>query len=140
MTKMVSNFRLPFRFKTWARRLGLVLLGLFLVLFLLDRIFPPPLERASGLSVMVTDRSGTPLRAFPTKEGRWRFGANLETIDPLFIEALLKVEDKRFYRHVGVDPLAMMRASATSLAAGRIVSGASTITCLLYTSPSPRDS
>ena len=114
--------------KTRARRVLIAVLGGLLALLLLDRVFPPPLDRAGLTSVMVTDRVGIPLRAFPTQEGRWRFQAHLEDIDPLFVEALLKVEDKRFYKHLGVDPIAVARASMSSLSAGRIVSGASTIT------------
>jgi len=113
---------------TWLKRIAIIA-GCFLVLVLaLDRIFPPPLERGAALSAMVTDRQGKPLRAFPTKEGRWRFQARLDEIDPLFIEALLKVEDKRFYSHGGVDWIGMVRAATSSARAGRIVSGGSTIT------------
>ena len=103
-------------------------LALGLSVILLDRVFPPPLERGETLSQWVTDRDGRPLRAFPTPEGRWRFPADLDEIDPLFIEALLAVEDKRFYSHGGVDWLAMVRAATTSARAGRVVSGGSTIT------------
>ena len=110
------------------KRIGLGV-GSFLALILLANwAFPPPLENGRALSAMVTDQNGVPLRAFPTDKGGWRFQANLEEIDPLFIEALLKIEDKRFYSHFGVDVTAMVRASVTSLAARRIVSGGSTIT------------
>lgn len=77
---------------------------------------------------MVTDRSGEALRAFPTKEGGWRFRANLEETDPAFLEALIRVEDKRFYTHWGTDWFGMSRAVVDSLRAGRVVSGGSTIT------------
>lgn len=110
-----------------ARLLCALALGA-LALFALDRLFPPPLERADTASQWVTDRDGRPLRAFPTPEGRWRFPADLDAIDPLFVEALLAVEDKRFYSHAGVDWLAMVRAAITSAQAGHIVSGGSTIT------------
>lgn len=103
-------------------------LGMCALVLVLNWVFPPPLERAAGLSAMVTDRSGKPLRAFPTEAGGWRFQAHLDEIDPLFVEALLQVEDKRFYRHRGVDWAAMVRASTSSLRAGRVVSGGSTIT------------
>ena len=109
------------RFAQW------VLTGVGLVLAL-NWAFPPPLERADHLSVMVSDRAGKPLRAFATTEGRWRFPADLDAVDPLFVDALLEVEDKRFYHHGGVDVIAMVRAATTSLRAGRIVSGGSTIT------------
>ncbi|MEM9669886.1 MAG: penicillin-binding protein 1C [Pseudomonadota bacterium] len=110
------------------KTLGFVLGAVIGALAILNWAFPPPLERGEALSVMVSDRRGKPLRAFPTEEGRWRFAATLDEIDPLFIEALLHVEDKRFYSHMGVDWLAMVRAAVTSAGAGRIVSGGSTIT------------
>lgn len=45
-----------------------------------------------------------------------------------FRVAITTYEDKRFYRHFGVDPLALGRAVRQNLAAGRITSGASTLT------------
>src|SRR5690606_23900216 len=45
-----------------------------------------------------------------------------------FIDALLAYEDKRFFSHHGVDPLAMMRAAFQLATQGHIVSGGSTIT------------
>ncbi|MEM7766468.1 MAG: penicillin-binding protein 1C [Pseudomonadota bacterium] len=112
---------------SWRRGLaGLALLCLCLVG--LDRAFPPPLERGDILSQWVTDRDGRPLRAFPAEGAYWRFPADLDRIDPAFIEALIAVEDKRFHRHWGVDWLGLARAGVTSLRAGAIVSGGSTIT------------
>lgn len=104
-----------------------VLLSL-MTLAVLDRLFPPPLERAVSGSMLITDRAGIPLRAFPTEEGRWRLPAELDAIDPAFIDALIGVEDARFYRHIGVDGLAIIRAAKSAVQRGRIVSGASTIT------------
>ena len=93
-----------------------------------DRLFPPPLDKKTERSAMVFDRFGKPLRAFPIEGGRWRFEANLEEIDPVFLAALLEVEDQRFYSHTGVDWIGMIRAAWSSARAGRIVSGGSTIT------------
>ncbi len=45
--------------------------------------------------------------------------------------AFVAAEDQRFWRHPGVDPLAVLRALTGNLSAGRIVSGASTITMQL---------
>ncbi|PWE18906.1 penicillin-binding protein 1C [Marinicauda salina] len=95
---------------------------------LLDRVFPPPVERAGAISTVVADRGGRPLRAFPVEEGRWRLAADLDRLDPAFVEALIAVEDKRFHDHAGVDPLAVLRAAGSAIANGRITSGASTIT------------
>ena len=112
----------------WLRRIAVTAAVFVAGLLALDQIFPPPLERGAALSAMVTDRNGRPLRAFPTAEGRWRFQADLDEIDPVFIEALLQVEDKRFYSHGGVDFIGVVRAAGSNIASGEIVSGASTIT------------
>ena len=106
---------------------------------LLDRIFPPPLSKADAVSVMVTDRNGRPLRAFPTEAGGWRFAADLDATDPAFIEALLQVEDKRFYSHWGVDWFGLIRAATSSARAGHIVSGGSTITMQTARMLEPRE-
>ncbi|MEM8773234.1 MAG: penicillin-binding protein 1C [Pseudomonadota bacterium] len=109
---------------------GFCLFALTMLLGVLvaDRLFPPPLHKADKLSPAALDRHGELLHAFTTKEGRWRFAVEAEAVDPVFIERLIAVEDKRFFRHAGVDPLAIMRAGFSSAKAGRIVSGASTIT------------
>ena len=104
------------------------LLAFFSAAVLADILLPPPMDRLGTPSVLVTDREGRALRAFPAEEGRWRFAARLESIDPLFIEALVRVEDKRFWQHGGTDWPAMARAAFDSLRAGRIVSGGSTLT------------
>ncbi|MEM7660621.1 MAG: penicillin-binding protein 1C [Pseudomonadota bacterium] len=123
------------RLKKLASALAIAL-GLIVVL---NWAFPPPLERGEALSVMVSDRQGKPLRAFPAAEGRWRFAADLDEIDPLFLEALIAVEDKRFYQHIGFDVFAMFRAAFTSARAGEIVSGGSTITMQTARLLEPRD-
>jgi len=43
-------------------------------------------------------------------------------------EAVLAIEDRRFYGHFGVDPLGLARAVWANLAAGRVVQGGSTVT------------
>lgn len=116
------------RRKLYRLKAVLVLVLLLLSVFIADRLFPPPLENALSSSVLVTDRNGVPLRAFPTDEGRWRLPADMEKIDPAFIEALIEIEDKRFRQHWGVDGLAVMRAIRSAIQRGRVVSGASTIT------------
>jgi len=44
------------------------------------------------------------------------------------VNAVLAAEDARFYRHAGIDPLAVLRAAFTNVKSGRIVQGGSTIT------------
>ncbi len=54
--------------------------------------------------------------------------------------AFVAAEDQRFWRHPGIDPLAILRAAMSNLSRGRIVSGASTLTQQLarLTYPGPR--
>lgn len=103
---------------------ALLLAGFMLVA--LDRLFPPP--SVPEVSALVTDRQGRALRAFPVEDGRWRLPVEVDAVDPAFLAALIEIEDRRFYRHSGVDPLAMLRAVGSLAGSGRIVSGGSTIT------------
>ncbi|MFN7054394.1 penicillin-binding protein 1C [Hyphomonas sp.] len=104
------------------------LAALVAAVLLFDILAPPPLERAGGTSVLITDRAGRPLRAFPTEDGRWRFHVDLDAVDPDFIDALIRVEDKRFWSHHGTDWTGLARAAFDSARSGRIVSGGSTLT------------
>lgn len=47
---------------------------------------------------------------------------------PLLIDALLTTEDRNFYQHDGVSPLAILRAMVVNLKAGHTVQGGSTLT------------
>ncbi len=95
---------------------------------LVETYGPPPLGRDLEVSRLVLDRNGTLLRAYLTSEGSWRLAATREDVDPRYLEALLAYEDKRFFAHPGVDPLAMARAAYQLVTQGRIVSGGSTLT------------
>ena len=85
----------------------------------------PPL--VAETSVEVLDRDGALLRAYTVADGRWRLAVTADRVDPLYIQMLVAYEDGRFWRHGGVDPLALMRAAWQSARAGRIVSGGSTL-------------
>ena len=112
----------------WLKRSAILIAVSLTAIFVLDKLFPPPIERGRVVSVMVTDRDDRPLRAIPLENGTWRFAADLEEIDPIFIEALLEVEDQRFWSHGGTDWVGMTRAVLSTAQAGRVVSGGSTIT------------
>lgn len=111
----------------------------FLSFVLLDAVDPFPwhlLDRPSSLDV--TDRQGTPLRRFLAADERWRLPVTLEELPPELVTALVASEDRRFGRHPGVDPLAVLRATWTNLRAGRVVSGASTIPMQIARMAEPR--
>ena len=121
------------------RRIVIGMTALIFAVVLADMLLPPPLDRAGEISALVTDREGKPLRAFPTSDGRWRFHGDLDKIDPEFIEALIRVEDKRFRAHRGTDWAGLGRALIDSVRAGRVVSGGSTITMQTARMLEPRD-
>ena len=51
-----------------------------------------------------------------------------EELPKVYVEAVVSVEDKRFFRHMGMDPIAIGRAVLHDLQAGAYVEGGSTIT------------
>jgi penicillin-binding protein 1C len=98
------------------------------LLTIADLIAPPDMTRARTLSPEVTARDGTLLRAFLSKDGAWRIRTTADQVGLRYLAMLKAYEDKRFERHWGVDPPAMLRASLQFAHAGRIVSGGSTLT------------
>ncbi len=106
----------------------------------LDLLFPFPLARLElPPATVVLDRTGAPLRLFLPADQRWRLPAE-DGVPETLRRAILAAEDRRFELHPGVDPLAVLRAAGQNLAAGRVVSGASTITMQLarMAEPAPR--
>ncbi len=69
---------------------------------------------------------------------RWRTKVHVDNIDPAYIQALLTIEDKRFYWHPGFDPISISRALIQNMLSGTIVSGASTLTMQLIRLVEPR--
>ncbi len=91
-------------------------------------IGPLPLAAAEAESVTVLDRNNHLLRAFTTKDGRWRLPLEVSEVDPRYLAILMAYEDKRFYDHGGVDLRAILRASYLLARHGEILSGGSTLT------------
>jgi penicillin-binding protein 1C len=89
---------------------------------------PPSLYRGERLSQLVLARDGSILRGFLSVDGKWRLPTAASDVDPLYRRMLIAIEDRRFETHVGVDPLAVLRATGQWIAHGRVVSGASTLT------------
>ncbi len=52
----------------------------------------------------------------------------LEQMSPYIPQAVIAIEDRRFYSHFGIDPLGLARAMVTNIATGRMVQGGSTLT------------
>jgi penicillin-binding protein 1C len=60
------------------------------------------------------------------------------TLPHKYLSALLNFEDRRFYKHWGIDPLALVRAIKLNIQHRRVVSGASTITMQLARLQNPK--
>ena len=118
----------PLRARSGWMRLLLVVGATALLLLALDRIFPPPLPGAESFATVVVAADGTPLRAFPDAEGIWRHRVTAGEVSPEYLTALIEYEDRWFWWHPGVNPLALMRATGQWLGHGRVVSGGSTLT------------
>ena len=115
--------------------------ALLLLVLLLDRLFPLPTPgRNSPYAVVVLARDGTPLRAFPDREHVWRHPVALNEVSPYYTEALITYEDKLFWWHAGVNPLALARATWQLVWNRRVVSGGSTLTMQVarILDPTPR--
>ncbi|PZP11037.1 MAG: penicillin-binding protein, partial [Sphingomonas hengshuiensis] len=53
---------------------------------------------------------------------------SLENMSPYIPQAVIAIEDRRFYSHFGIDPLGLARAMLTNVTSGRMVQGGSTLT------------
>ena len=107
----------------WA--LGCVVLVVAL-LWLADRIWPLPLPQ-DDLARVVLAEDGTPLWRFADANGVWRYPVHTSEVSPYYLDALLTYEDRWFYQHPGVNPLALVRATWQNLSGARVVSGGSTL-------------
>jgi len=104
------------------------IVGGYLLFVTLDYIFPFPVDSLKRESTaVISDSEGKPLRFFLPRDNRWRFPVELDDVSPGLVEAVIASEDRWFYKHPGVNPLAFLRAAYTNLREGHVVSGASTI-------------
>ena len=108
----------PFRF----------FLILFSFFFLVYFVFclPTPVFTVSYSSVL-TDSKNEIISARIAEDGQWRFPSSGK-VPEKFRTCILQFEDKNFYYHPGVDPLALARAFSQNISSGRRVSGGSTLT------------
>jgi penicillin-binding protein 1C len=86
-----------------------------------------PRPGTAAESLWLLDHSGREL-ARVRAQGELSEAVQLDQLSPWLVPATLAAEDARFYRHPGLDPLAIARALSQALSHGRIVSGASTLT------------
>jgi penicillin-binding protein 1A len=106
----------------WTVILGGGVLGYF-ALTLPDTGDLTKAERRPSVTILAAD--GSLLTTFGDLFGQ---ALSLREMSPYLPKAVIATEDRRFYSHFGIDPIGLLRASVTDLAAGRLVQGGSTIT------------
>ncbi len=107
---------------------ALPLLGL-LALYAIARLLPPPdLTPSTRPSNLILDRQGRLLYEWVDPNGAQHRPIPLEQIAPECIQATIATEDSRFYRHPGVDPIAILRSLYLHWRYDLPLTGASTLT------------
>ncbi|UYQ92237.1 penicillin-binding protein 1C [Chitinophaga horti] len=114
------------RLKKWAIKRKWWLAGLGVLLIAYYFCLPRKLFMAPT-SYVVEDSNGELLSAAIAGDGQWRFPGDKE-VPAKFAACITAYEDKRFYYHWGVDPMAMGRAIRQNFGGRKVVSGGSTIT------------
>jgi penicillin-binding protein 1C len=99
--------------------------------FVWVRMGPLPaglLQEPSIPSTVVVDRHSVPLHEALSSDEMRAMRLTASSLPTALVAATVAAEDRRFWRHPGVDPIAILRAVRTNVAQGRIVEGGSTIT------------
>ena len=78
-------------------------------------------------SYIIEDKDGNLLNATIAADGQWRFPENNE-VPQKFVDCITTFEDKRFFYHPGVDPVAIGRALLRNIKRKETAQGGSTIT------------
>ncbi|MEO5896423.1 MAG: penicillin-binding protein 1C [Vicinamibacterales bacterium] len=121
--------RLPAR--TRARPAFLLTIAAAGIFALWARLGPLPaglLEERGTSSTVVLDRNGVPLYEARSIDGTRRVKLTPANLPQQLVDATIAAEDRRFWRHVGIDPVAIVRAARINLAERSVVEGGSTIT------------
>jgi penicillin-binding protein 1A len=83
------------------------------------------LEPPSDRTLILHGNDG---KAFAQRGGCVDKPVRLADVPDHVVDALLSMEDQRFYYHLGIDPIGVARAALENRVAGRVVQGGSTIT------------
>jgi penicillin-binding protein 1C len=94
----------------------------------LGPIDPALVDLADVTSTVVVDRRGVPLYESLSGDGTRNVHLDARNLPPVLVAATLAAEDRRFWSHPGVDPVAIARALRQNLLEGTVVEGGSTIT------------
>ncbi len=108
----------PSRFKLWLRRIligggalaALALLALVTSVYFAARSMPgyaTLMNQQTGQTIVVRARDGSEIVSLGPSYGQWLYA---DEIPAVMKDAMVAVEDRRFYSHIGVDPIGLARA------------------------------
>lgn len=97
-----------------------------LLIISLNFLFPLP-DRVEYSTIIRGSRNEV-LHAYLTPDEKWRMKTSLDEISPVLRSTIIEKEDKYFYYHYGINPLAILRAAVNNMLQMKRTSGASTIT------------
>ncbi len=101
-------------------------LSFILIFGILCMFFPLPDKM--GYSTCIYDDQGQVIHAYLTGDQQWRMRIGESELTPLLKNTILWKEDKYFFYHPGVNPVALFKSFLGNILHGKIQSGASTIT------------
>ncbi|HEX8460298.1 MAG TPA: penicillin-binding protein 1C [Segetibacter sp.] len=104
-----------------------IIWSLIAILLLLFTFCLPKNLFQKPTSFVLEDYQGNLLSARIAEDGQWRFPYN-QTVPDKFIKCITTFEDKRFFYHPGIDPIALTRAISQNIRGKKVVSGGSTLT------------
>lgn len=133
---MASSRSSHSRLRRWTVTLlkigGITLLGAFVALLIavfITRASLPEYDELksspNGQMVRVRAADGTVLVSMGPSYGEW---LRYDAIPSVMIDAMISVEDRRYYMHPGVDPIGIVRSTWVRIERGRWAQGGSTIT------------
>ncbi len=126
----------PSRVRLWTIRLlktgiiasllGIMVIGIFVAVARgqIDS-FEELKSSPNGQMIRVRAADGTVIQTLGPSFGRW---LKIKDVPKNMKDAMVAVEDRRFYMHPGVDPIGIARSLAVRLQRGRFAQGGSTIT------------
>ncbi len=119
MLNRLKKLSIPARITILA---GVVLLSVFLVL-------PIPNPNDCPSSTVILDKDGKILRVYLNSEEQFLYPlSGKQGVPNKIITAITTYEDKHFYAHPGINPIALFRAMKLNMQSNSIISGGSTIT------------
>jgi len=98
-----------------------------MILYLSGTLTDPKeaLVTSGAAPIQIVARDGSVLANYGPNQGDW---VDFADIPPDMIDAMIAIEDRRFFAHNGLDFRGILRAAMSNLRAGHVTEGGSTIT------------